>query len=92
MGLTDMGTGTATDTKKGICTRTRDTRIRVPGGFPVPVSITNHQQPFVRTIMSSILQYHQKSSARVINHLHVSLLAVFFSNISNHLYISLFFS
>ena len=37
------GKGTATDTKKGICTRTRDTRIRVPGGFPVPVSITTHQ-------------------------------------------------
>jgi hypothetical protein len=44
MGLTDMGTGTATDTKKGICTRTRDTRIRVPGRFPVPVSITSRSQ------------------------------------------------
>ena len=41
MDLTDMGTGTAMDTKLVICIHTRGTRIRVPGGFPVPVSITN---------------------------------------------------
>jgi hypothetical protein len=66
MGLADMGhgTGTATDTKKGICTRTRDTRIRVPGGFPVPVSITTPTEispthhltcPLIRLLARSLL-------------------------------------
>ena len=42
-GSMDMGTGMAPGTKKGICTRTRETRIRVPGGFTIPVSITNSE-------------------------------------------------
>jgi hypothetical protein len=40
-GTMDTGTGTATGTKRAICTRTRGTRIRVPAGYTIPVSITN---------------------------------------------------
>ena len=40
-GFKDMDTGMTLGTKKAIGIRTRDTRIRVPGGFSVPVSNTN---------------------------------------------------
>ena len=37
----DTGTGFVTGIKKGIAIHTRGTRIRVPGGYTVPVSITS---------------------------------------------------
>jgi outer membrane protein assembly factor BamA len=48
----DTGTGMAPGIKKVIYTRTRDTRIRVPGGFSVPVSNTRSEGSRHRTSVS----------------------------------------
>ena len=40
----DTDTGLSMDTELFICIRIRGTRIRVPGGFGVPVSNTNTVQ------------------------------------------------
>jgi hypothetical protein len=43
MDLMDTGMDTTPGIKKAIYICTRDTRIHVPGGFLVPVSITSHE-------------------------------------------------
>jgi hypothetical protein len=54
-GSMDTGTGTAPGTKRAICTRTRGTRIRVPAGYTIPVSITINDSKRVGLEPSSLL-------------------------------------
>ena len=46
----DTGTGFVTGIKKGIVIHTRGTRIRVPGGYTVPVSITTLAYAVIRQV------------------------------------------